>query len=150
MTTGCCLTEHLCLTPEETETQGENLARILKPGSVVALRGGLGAGKTCFVKGIARGLGIPECITSPTYTIICEYRTENNIPFYHMDVYRLNGDEGFESTGALELMNGNGITVIEWSERIQNSIPSDAIIVEIEIAETNCRIIRVNNVTILL
>jgi tRNA threonylcarbamoyladenosine biosynthesis protein TsaE len=109
---------------------------------VVALRGGLGAGKTCFVKGIARGLGITENVTSPTYTIISEYR--GIISLYHIDAYRLTGDDDFESTGAGELMSGEGISVIEWSERIPNSLPPNAIIIEIEIRGQEERLIRID------
>jgi len=125
---------------------GERIASSLKPGSVVALYGGLGAGKTCLAKGLARGLGIKENITSPTYTIVSEYRAcldGRVIPLYHIDAYRLNGDEDFESTGAGEFIGGEGITIIEWSERIPLSIPRDAITVEIEITGLQSRIFRV-------
>ena len=153
--TGRCLIERVCSSPEETEALGENLGRSLKPGSVIALRGGLGAGKTCLVKGIARGLGISECITSPTYTIINEYLgavirdikdaviQDRKVPLYHIDAYRLNGDQDFENTGGGELTGGNGITVIEWSERIPRSIPPGAISVEIEITGPLERIFRI-------
>jgi len=125
---------------------GERIALSLKPGSVVALYGGLGAGKTCLAKGLARGLGIKENITSPTYTIVSEYGAcldGRVIPLYHIDAYRLNGDEDFESTGVGEFIGGEGITIIEWSERIPLSIPRDAITVEIEITGLQSRIFRV-------
>jgi tRNA threonylcarbamoyladenosine biosynthesis protein TsaE len=109
---------------------------------VVALRGGLGSGKTCLTKGIARGLGIAEEVTSPTYTIISEYPGEP--PLYHIDAWRLTGDEDFENTGALELLDGQGVAVIEWSERVSASLPSGAIIVEIEIRGPGERLIRVS------
>jgi tRNA threonylcarbamoyladenosine biosynthesis protein TsaE len=115
--------------PEETIAVGEKIARGLKRGSIVALRGGLGAGKTCLAKGIARGLGIQGEITSPTYTIISEY--EGVIPFYHIDAYRLGGDDDFSALGGEELLFGGGISVIEWSERLPRSIPPQAITVEI-------------------
>jgi len=99
---GYCLTEYASFSPDETAELGERLARRLGPGSVIALRGGLGAGKTCLVKGIARGLGITENVTSPTYTIISEYA--GAVPLYHIDAYRLSGDEDFENTGAGELL----------------------------------------------
>jgi tRNA threonylcarbamoyladenosine biosynthesis protein TsaE len=117
--------------PEETMAIGAAIARGLKPGSVVALRGGLGAGKTCLAKGIARGLGIAEEVTSPSYTIVSEYFTASHVPFYHIDAYRLNGDDDFEALGGGEYLNGQGIAVIEWSERIPGSIPRSAMVVEI-------------------
>jgi len=144
-----CLTEYHSASPEETEAIAEQFAQTLKPGSVVALRGGLGAGKTCFTRGVARALGITDMVTSPTYTIISEY--DAGLPgqaLYHIDAYRLNGDEDFENTGAGELIeqlavNGLGITVIEWSERIPRSVPDDAIIVEIEITGAESRLLRI-------
>ncbi|MDR0386726.1 MAG: tRNA (adenosine(37)-N6)-threonylcarbamoyltransferase complex ATPase subunit type 1 TsaE [Treponema sp.] len=117
--------------PEETVAAGERLAGILKPGSVVALRGKLGAGKTCFTKGIARFLGIEEEVTSPTYTIVSEYG--GKIPLYHIDAYRLKGDDDFTALGGEEIIFGRGVSVIEWSERIPESIPAGAVIVELEI-----------------
>jgi tRNA threonylcarbamoyladenosine biosynthesis protein TsaE len=117
--------------PEDTAAAGERLAKSLKPGSVVALRGKLGAGKTCFTKGIARSLGIAEEVTSPTYTIVSEYGGE--IPLYHIDAYRLNGDDDFTALGGEEIIGGRGVSVIEWSERIPESIPCGAVIVELEI-----------------
>lgn len=140
-----CPTEHFSASPEETESLG--LALSLQPDSVIALYGGLGAGKTCLVKGIARSLGIDDCITSPTYTIINEYNARLNdlpVPLYHIDAYRLNNDDDFESTGANELF-GRGIVVIEWSERIPRSIPPDAIIVKIEITGPETRKITMRN-----
>jgi len=143
-----CLTEHRATSPEETEALGECFARTLKPGAVVALKGGLGAGKTCFTRGIARALGITENVTSPTYTIVSEYGARLNgqaIPLYHIDAYRLNGDEDFENTGAGEAIGGPaGIAVIEWSERIPRSIPVDAITVEIEITGPQSRLLRIS------
>jgi tRNA threonylcarbamoyladenosine biosynthesis protein TsaE len=127
---------------------GERLAGKLKQGSVIVLRGGLGAGKTCLVKGIARGLGITESVTSPTYTIISEYSARlsgETVPLYHIDAYRLNGDADFENTGAGELMGGGGIAIIEWSERIPRSIPENAIKIDIEITGPQSRLFRVDD-----
>ena len=142
-----CQTE-ISFSPEETEALGKRLAGRLKPGSVIALRGGLAAGKTCFVKGIARGLGITETVTSPTYTIITEYTAccgGQTIPLYHIDAYRLNSDDDFLNTGARDLIGGRGIAVIEWSERIPGSIPQEAITVEIEITSPLERKIKIRN-----
>ena len=126
--------------PEETEALGHSLARCLKPGMVIALQGSLGVGKTCLAKGIARGLGITENITSPTYTIISEY--PGTIPLYHIDAYRLNSDDDFENTGAGEYI-GEGVTIIEWPDRIPRSIPSDAIMIQIEVTGPYSRIFRI-------
>jgi len=124
--------------PEETEALGVRIASYLYPGAVVAFRGDLGAGKTRMVKGIARGLGVEDTVTSPTYTIVSEYR--GRFPLYHIDAYRLSGDEDFENTGALELLGGDGIALIEWSERIPRSLPSGAITVTVKITGTNARV----------
>jgi tRNA threonylcarbamoyladenosine biosynthesis protein TsaE len=141
--------------PEETIELGKHLALLLKEGGVIAMRGNLGAGKTCLAKGIARGLGITEEITSPTYTIISEYegilpdsgansglRKTNPAPFYHIDAYRLEGNDDFAAIGGQDIICGNGISVIEWSERIPDFIPKDAIRVDIEITEGGKRLIR--------
>jgi tRNA threonylcarbamoyladenosine biosynthesis protein TsaE len=110
---------------------------------VVALRGGLGAGKTYLTKGIARGLGITEELTSPTYTMISEY--QGIVPFYHIDAYRLEGDDDFYALGGEELLYGKGIAVIEWSERLPNSVPAGALVVEIKISGANERTIVIND-----
>jgi tRNA threonylcarbamoyladenosine biosynthesis protein TsaE len=98
---------------EETKAWGERLARLLFPGAVVGLAGGLGAGKTCFVKGLATGLALDEDeISSPTFTLIAEhYRGE--VPLYHLDLYRLEGAE-IEELGLDEYLFGQGVTAIEW------------------------------------
>jgi tRNA threonylcarbamoyladenosine biosynthesis protein TsaE len=123
---------------------GERIASFLHEGSVVALRGGLGAGKTCLTRGIARGLGIKEEITSPTYTIISEY--QGTLPFYHIDAYRLKGDDDFEALGGEEFLYGKGVSVIEWSERIPRSIPPGALTVEISVDSKGQRSILVSGI----
>jgi len=146
-----CRTEYVSSSPQETEAFGKRLASRLEPGTVIALSGGLGAGKTCLVKGIASALGLDETITSPTYTIINEYRLKSrpdNCSLYHIDAYRLNGDEDFASTGAGECFSAGGITIIEWSERIPNSIPPDAISIEIEISGPQSRIFRLRGASL--
>jgi tRNA threonylcarbamoyladenosine biosynthesis protein TsaE len=122
---------------EETSAIGEKLAPMLGKGSIVALKGPLGAGKTCFAKGIARGLGVAEEVTSPTYTIVSEYAAilaaASPTLLYHIDAYRLKGSDDFISIGGEELLFSDGITLIEWSERIEDLIPPEALVVEIEI-----------------
>jgi tRNA threonylcarbamoyladenosine biosynthesis protein TsaE len=131
---------------EETLALGERIAGCLAPGSVLALRGGLGAGKTCLVKGIARGLGVKETVTSPTYTIISEY--SGFLPLYHIDAYRLKGDDDFENTGAGELISGGGVSVIEWSERLSSSLPRDRIVIEIEIDGPGSRVFHISGLNL--
>ncbi|WP_077296856.1 tRNA (adenosine(37)-N6)-threonylcarbamoyltransferase complex ATPase subunit type 1 TsaE [Virgibacillus pantothenticus] len=106
-------------TEETTIHLGENLAMLLNPGDVVTLEGDLGTGKTTFTKGIAAGLGVKRNVSSPTFTIIKEY--EGEIPFYHMDVYRLENSE--EDIGFDEYFNGEGITVVEWPQFIGSFLP---------------------------
>lgn len=118
-------------TAHETELLGKKLAKKIYPGAVIALTGVLGAGKTIFTKGIAKGLGITENIKSPTFTIICEY--EGRLPLYHMDMYRISSEEEFEMTGGKELLYGNGVCVIEWSDNIESCLPKNVISVNIKI-----------------
>jgi tRNA threonylcarbamoyladenosine biosynthesis protein TsaE len=146
-----CLTEYVSSSPQDTEAFGRRLASQLESGSVIALSGGLGAGKTCFVKGIALALGLDENITSPTYTIINEYRLNGRLDgcsLFHIDAYRLNGDEDFASTGAGECFSAAGITIIEWSERIPGSIPVGAININIEISGPQSRIFRLQGLSL--
>jgi tRNA threonylcarbamoyladenosine biosynthesis protein TsaE len=141
MATGGFLVNIVSSSPAETIAAGERIAGLLHEGSIVALRGGLGAGKTCLTKGIARGLGITEEITSPTFTIISEY--QGKLPFYHIDAYRLGGDDDFTALGGEDLLYGKGISVIEWSERLPHTVPQNALVVEIEISGADKRIIRI-------
>ena len=134
--------EFLSNSPDETKNIGIQTASHLIPGSVVALKGTLGSGKTIFAKGIAFGLGMSECITSPTYTIINEYTYAAGI-LYHIDAYRLNGDKDFENIGGTEIINSGGICIIEWSEQIPNSLPADTITVSLEIKGVSSRLIKI-------
>ncbi|WPC18024.1 tRNA (adenosine(37)-N6)-threonylcarbamoyltransferase complex ATPase subunit type 1 TsaE [Pediococcus inopinatus] len=108
---------------EQTEKIGERLADSLKPNDVILLDGDLGAGKTTFTKGLAKGLGIKRYVKSPTFTIIHEYR-EGRMPLFHMDVYRLE-DGGGDDLGWDEYFYGDGVSVIEWSQFIQDYLPED-------------------------
>ena len=132
--------------PDETFALGQRIAALLSDakfsGSIIALKGELGSGKTYLTKGIAFGLGINENITSPTYTIISEYQGSRTL--YHIDAYRLNNDKDFEDIGGPEIINGQGISVIEWSERIPKSLPDNAITIFLEITGTSSRLIRIN------
>lgn len=106
----------------ETEQIGMQIARQAEPGSVYALAGDLGAGKTVFTQGIARGLGITGAVCSPTFTLVQIYE-EGRMPLYHFDVYRIIDVEEMDEIGFEDYFYGNGITVIEWAELIKDILP---------------------------
>lgn len=122
---------------EETEELGKSLATLLEPGNVLTLEGDLGAGKTTFTKGIAKGLGINRTVNSPTFTLVKEY--EGRIPLYHMDVYRLENSD--EDIGFDEYFNGKGITVIEWASIIEDYLPEDRLDIKIQYNQEDSRVI---------
>ena len=131
-------------TAEETIQLGEKIGKMLKPGTVIAMEGTLAAGKTTITKGIAKALGITETITSPTFTLISEY--EGNMPLYHMDVYRLDSAEDFLNLGVEDMIyDGNGVAIIEWSEKIRSELPKSTITIRLETAENNGRKITIEN-----
>ena len=103
------------------------------PNMIICLNGELGSGKTVFTKGIANALGIKESITSPTFTIIKEY--EGELPLYHMDVYRLNGN--VEGTGIEEYFTKGGVVVIEWADTIQDILPEERLDIKFKLVEGN-------------
>ena len=115
---------------EETIKTGIEVGKKLKPGDIIALKGTLAAGKTTITKGIAISLGINDEVTSPTYTIISEYK--GTLPLYHMDMYRIGSIEEFELLGVDEMLFGDGISIIEWSERIEEYLPENHIIIDIQ------------------
>ena len=108
--------------PEETKRFAEAFAKRLSPGSVVTLDGDLGAGKTAFVQGMAKGLGITVYISSPTFTIVQIYE-EGRLPFYHFDVYRIGDVEEMEEIGYEDCFYGEGICLIEWANLIEEILP---------------------------
>ncbi|HHV61771.1 MAG TPA: tRNA (adenosine(37)-N6)-threonylcarbamoyltransferase complex ATPase subunit type 1 TsaE [Firmicutes bacterium] len=122
--------------PGETRELGELLGRLLKAGDVICLMGGLGSGKTCFAQGIGRGLGVKEPVTSPTFTIIHEYRG-TGVPFYHIDVYRLEDSGEIECIGYDDYVYGEGATVIEWADKIQDILPCERLDVFLDAVEAN-------------
>ncbi len=116
----------------ETEARGAALACELAPGSIVLLCGDLGAGKTVFSRGFARGLGITEPVSSPTYTIVQEYELGNGSRLYHMDLYRITDERAALGFGVDEFLNEPGsISLVEWPERIRGLLPDTAIRVEL-------------------
>jgi len=116
--------------PQETQALGAALAEELEPGTVVALHGDLGAGKTCFIQGLAAGLGIDEPVTSPTYTLVGEY--EGRLPLHHIDLYRLSGPAEALGLGLEEYFDADGVTAIEWAERADGLLPPGLLHVRIE------------------
>ena len=127
--------------PLETEELGKKLGNALRKGDVVSLRGSLGAGKTVIAKGIARSLGIEEAIVSPTFTLVQEYDGREKL--YHLDIYRLSGDDEFESMGGEEFLYPDGITLIEWSEKIDDMLPDNTIYITVTINDDLSRTIEI-------
>ncbi len=113
--------EYITHGPEETEALGEKLAQKLSPGDVIAYYGDLGAGKTAFTRGLARGLGITEPVTSPTYTIVNEYLT-GRMPLFHFDMYRLGSADELFDIGWEDYLERGGICAVEWSENVEEAL----------------------------
>ena len=125
--------------PEETENLGAVLAQRLQPGDVIAYFGDLGAGKTAFTRGVARGLGVTETVTSPTYTIVNEYLS-GRMPLFHFDMYRLGSADELFDIGWEDYLSRGGVCAVEWSENVEDAL-EDAIRVEIRTdpSQTNRR-----------
>ena len=117
--------------PEETFALGQKIGRAATPGQVYTLTGDLGVGKTVFTQGVASGLGIPEPVHSPTFTIVQVYE-EGRLPFYHFDVYRIGDIEEMEEIGYDDYFFGEGICLIEWAELIEEILPENRISITIE------------------
>ena len=115
---------------EETERLGERLGRLLRGGEIIAFSGGLGAGKTAFTRGLARGLEIPMRVTSPTYTIVNEY-TGGRLPLFHFDMYRLGSEDELFDIGWEDYLRRGGVCAVEWSENVRGAM-EDAILVNID------------------
>lgn len=123
---------------EETEKIGALFADSLKGGEVVAFIGGLGMGKTCFTRGLAKGLGFDGDVTSPTFALINEY-LGGRLNLYHFDMYRIESWEDLYSSGFFEYIEENGIVVAEWSENIENALPENTVFIEIKALEDEKR-----------
>ena len=123
--------------PEETDELAFSLGRQAKPGECYALIGDLGCGKTHFSKGFARGMGIAEEITSPTFTLLEEY--EGKIPFYHFDLYRIAEESELDSLFFEEYWEGDGVSLIEWAERARSRLPSGTVTVRFEYIDATTR-----------
>ena len=115
--------------PEETRALGEKLGVKLQPGAVIACIGELGAGKTCFLQGLARGLGVSSAVTSPTFVLVNQYR--GRLPVFHLDAYRTEALTEVLELGLEEMMHGDGVTVIEWADKILQLLPPGTVTVRI-------------------
>ena len=124
---------------EDTMELAENIESEKFPGMIICLDGELGSGKTVFVKGFAKSLGLEETITSPTFNIVKEY-TSGEMPLYHMDVYRL--EDGDESIGFNDYFNSDGVSIIEWSELISDILPEERLDIKFKVIDENTRIIK--------
>ena len=117
--------------PEETIAAAERLGGLLKAGDMIAYKGGLGAGKTTFTRGLAIGMGLGDNVTSPTFALVNEYRGED-MTLYHFDMYRINSEEDLESTGFYDYDFDNNVAAVEWSENIADFLPESTIYITIE------------------
>ena len=122
--------EFITNSPQETEQVGAALGAVLQPGSILAYEGDLGAGKTAFTRGLARGLGYTEPVTSPTYTIVNEYLS-GRMPLFHFDMYRIASSDDLWDIGWEDYLERGGVCAVEWSENVREAM-EDAIIVRIE------------------
>jgi tRNA threonylcarbamoyladenosine biosynthesis protein TsaE len=116
--------ERICHSPEETRAAGFDLARSAVPGTVLALHGDLGAGKTELVKGLAAGLGSDDAVSSPTFTLVHEYRG-GRLPLFHFDWYRLERVEELEEAGYYDYLDQRGVTVVEWAAKFPSELPPE-------------------------
>ncbi len=125
--------EYLSNSPEETQRIAGEFAATLSPGAVVALYGELGAGKTCFVQGLSVALDVDDVVHSPTFTLVNEYA--GRLPIYHIDFYRLSDEEEALLLGFDEYVYGEGVTLVEWPERVASLLPDRVVSVNITLGE---------------
>lgn len=126
-----------------TREWGARVARVLEPGSVIALAGPLGAGKTCFVQGMAQGIEVPKhvFVRSPSFTIVNQY--EGRMPLYHVDFYRLDEAASLGDLGLDELFEGGGITVVEWADKFMDEMPRGTFLFSFEVIDEHVRTIEI-------
>ena len=122
--------QYITTSPAETEAIGAALGKIINPGTVIAYRGDLGAGKTAFTRGLAKGMGCTEIVTSPTYTIVNEY-LGGRLPLFHFDMYRLRSSDDLFDIGWEDYLDRGGVCAVEWSENVDDAM-EDAIYITIE------------------
>jgi len=128
--------------PEETVLYAEKIGSLLRGGDIIAYRGGMGAGKTTFTRGLAAGMGLDDEVISPTFSLVNEYRG-NGITLYHFDMYRIENEDELETTGFYDYPPENSVFAVEWSENIASALPESAIIIELGYINENERSITV-------
>ncbi len=131
------MTTHICPQPSDTVALAGRLAPLLRPGDVVVLKGGLGAGKTLFTSGLAAGLGVEEVVVSPSFVLMREYRS-GFLPLIHVDVYRLGSLNEFEDLDVLETAR-DGVLVVEWGDAVEAGLPADHLRIEISVRDDGTR-----------
>lgn len=122
--------KYITFSCDGTAALGEKIGKVLRGGDIIAFRGGLGVGKTTMTRGIAAGMGLSDCVSSPTFTLVNEYRGSTKL--CHFDMYRISGDADLESIGFYDYLSQDCVTVIEWSENIADGLPKGVITVEIK------------------
>ena len=132
--------EFITNSPAETEKIGQALGKTIKPGTVIAYRGDLGAGKTAFTRGLAKGLGSAEMVTSPTYTIVNEY-LGGRMPLFHFDMYRLHSSDDLWDIGWEDYLERNGVCAVEWSENVADALEDPVVITIHKLGEESRQII---------
>lgn len=137
------MTKIITSSPLETEEFAAEFANKLQGGEIIAFKGSMGMGKTCFTRGLAKGLGFLGQVTSPTFALVNEY-IGGRLPIYHFDMFRINTWDDLYSSGWFDYIEQGGVMVAEWSENIEEALPMDAIIVEISRIDDNKREITVN------
>lgn len=137
------MTTYISDSPEKTEKIAFDLAEALTGGEVIAFTGDLGAGKTCFTRGLAKGLGFSGSVTSPTFALVNEY-IGGRFPLYHFDMYRISSWDDLYSTGFFDYLD-NGVIAAEWSENIAAALPDNTIFVDIEKVDEGTRKITITN-----
>ena len=131
--------EFITNSPQETEALGQKLGQMLPAGTVIAYRGDLGAGKTAFTRGLARGLGIQDPVTSPTYTIVNEY-LGGRVPLFHFDMYRLHSADDLFDIGWDDYLERQGICAVEWSENVAEALEDPLVVTICKIGEESRKI----------
>ena len=129
--------------PDQTIEFARKVGSLLKGGEVIAYRGGLGAGKTTFTRGLCEGFGIGDDVTSPTFALVNEYR-KNGKALCHFDMYRINGCDDLETTGFYDYMDGETVLAVEWSENIEDALPEGTIFIDIVRIDDSVREIHIS------